>query len=310
MVFILALLSCDQENLNFSETETKISITQDVSIINGVVSFRSIESYTDLIENQDRTLKRDLVQKLDIVNGYQPFKSLKGKDSQNGRVNKSLSAEEVELIETNDFITTLINSDGLIQIGEYIFKIDLQTEKCFVLESRYNTEISDLVNGNTQNEKIMTFSTNDDVLYLLADGSKGTQQGRTQLFCTQSGARAKDHKDFDYESDRFRMDNKIVYQKVAVYFSLQAKTKVQYKSDAGIWVSNSDCGQRIRYFYRIKPKCKSTFEEEDFLEDDGCGNELNLRPYERSYGINKYWFTTRFYGYSFWSREYEIKDGY
>lgn len=227
-VFILALLSCDPESIDFSATEKKTSISQDVSVINGVVSFRSIQSYTDLIENQDGTFKKNLVQKLDEVDSYQPFKSLKIKDSPNGRVSKSLSTEEVELIDTNDFITTLINSDGLIQIGEYVFKIDLQSETCFVLESKYQAEIADLIIGNTQNERIMTFSTSDDVLHLLADGSKGTQQGRTQLFCTQSGASAKEDKGFDYESDRFRMDNKIVYQKVAVYFSLQAKTKVQY----------------------------------------------------------------------------------
>lgn len=57
-VFILALLSCDPESIDFSATEKKISISQDVSVINGVVSFRSTQSYTDLIENQDGTLKK------------------------------------------------------------------------------------------------------------------------------------------------------------------------------------------------------------------------------------------------------------
>lgn len=71
--------------------------------------------------------------------------------------------------------------------------------------------------------------------YIFYKKVKGTQSGRIELFCTQSGARAKDDKGFDYESDRFCMD-KVGYQKVAVYFLLQAKTKVQYKSDVGIWV--------------------------------------------------------------------------
>jgi len=57
-VFILALLSCDPESIDFSATEKKTSISQDVSVINGVVSFRSIQSYTDLIEIKTGLLKK------------------------------------------------------------------------------------------------------------------------------------------------------------------------------------------------------------------------------------------------------------
>jgi hypothetical protein len=309
MVLFVFLISCDTDHY-LSKPQIMVSISPTISVNDDIVSFKSIQAYTDLIDNQDAFVKMTLVQKLDDIEDYRSFKQLKIKGSSKSRVSKVLSIKEEELIDTNDFITTLLNSDGMLRIGNYLFKINLAAETCLVVDGDNEEDVADLISENTTNKKIMIFSTSDDVLYLLAEGSKGTISGRTELFCTQSGAPAKEDKGFDYESDRFRMDNKVVYQKVAVYFSLQAKTKIQYRSDLGVWVDNTDCNQRIRYFYRIKPKCRDEFEKESFLEDDGCGNELNLRPYERSYGLNKYWYATIFFGYSFWSRDYEIRYGF
>jgi len=115
------------------------------------------------------------------------------------------------------------------------------------------------------------------VLPLLIEGSKGTISGR--LFCRESNARGKKD-DFAYEPfyDDYRQDNKVVYQSVGIYFSLQAKTKMQYKNLVGLWVdAGITYGQKLRYYVRYEPKCRNVTENTATKEDDGPSNELNHR---------------------------------
>ena len=172
-------------------------------------------------------------------------------------------------------------------------------------------KIDDLKNENTENKSILIFSTDDDVLDLLEEGVKGTVNSKVELFCGESGADGHEAKHYDYaysSSDDFRQDNKVVYQKAGIYFSLQSKTKAQYKGWTGIWNETNACDQRIYYDVYYEPKCKSSTTRSGTLYDDGCGNELNYRPYETTRGLHHYRFDVDFYGLSFYSRHYHIED--
>lgn len=119
---------------------------------------------------------------------------------------------------------------------------------------------------------MMIFSTDDDVLDLLENGSQGTSGGRVQLFCGESGAKADKKDDYDVSpfDPNYRQDNKIVYQKAGVYFSLQAKTKVQYKGWTGIWGDGGPIyDQQITYYLKYEPKCKGITERYGTITDDG-----------------------------------------
>lgn len=71
----------------------------------------------------------------------------------------------------DDFLGQLLNKDGVIQIGENIFRIDLINEKVFVLDIKSKEkDYSDLIAGNAANKNIQIFSTDDDVLDIIMDG--------------------------------------------------------------------------------------------------------------------------------------------
>lgn len=183
----------------------------------------------------------------------------------------------------------------------------------YVLSNQFESEIEDLKAENTDNKNILVFSTNDDVLYLMDEGSKGTINGRSQLFCGESNAKGNKDESFVPEPfyDDYRQDNKVVYQSVGIYFSLQAKTKMQYKNLLGLWVdAGITCCQKIQYYVKYEPKCKGVTERSGTKEDDGNSNELNYRPYESTTGLHKYRYEAAFYGAGYWSRNYVIFDGF
>lgn len=150
----------------------------------------------------------------------------------------------------------------------------------YALNQQFESELNDLKSENTDNNNIIIFSTDDDVLYLIDEGSKGTTAGRSQLFCGESGAREDKDDSFVYEPiyGDYRQDNKVVYQKAGIYFSLQAKTKMQYKSLTGIWVdAGVTYNQQLNYYVKYEPKCKGVTERTGNKTDDGPSNEFKLQ---------------------------------
>jgi hypothetical protein len=265
-----------------------------------------------LVETSDAVTKSKFVRFLDEKSDYISLRKthLGFKRSAGAR---TLSVQETELIEGNEFLSSMLNEDGLIIIGEHYFKINLNSSKVYVLNIEFDEQINDLKEEKTDNKNILVFSTNDDVLYLIDEGSKGTINGRSQLFCRESNANGDKDDEFSYDlGDDLRQDNKVVYQSVGIYFSLQAKTKMQYKNILGLWVDAgvTCCTQKIEYYVKYEPKCKGVTERSGTKEDDGNSNELNYRPYESTRGLHKYRYEARFFGGGFWSRVYRIFDGF
>lgn len=307
-VFTLFLTACDQEVI---ETPKPIDAF-GVEFKDGILHFASEEAYAALVESQSSQDRADFMAFLNQRNGYT---SLRKAYTTNGRSSaaRTFSTAEQEIVDSNDLLSSILNEDGLVSIGDYYFKVNLATETVYALETRFENEIGDLNHENEMNRNIMIFSTDDDVLDLLASGSKGTSNGRTKLFCGESGARGKKDDGFDASpfDENYRHDNKIVYQKAGVYFSLQAKTKVQYKGWTGLWGDGGPVyDQRISYYVKYEPKCKGVTEKSGIKEDDGSSNELNYRPYESTRGLHKYRYEASYFGAGYWSREYVIADGF
>jgi hypothetical protein len=309
-VIFIALFFVACEN-SFVEEPSPIN-EFGVEFKNGALRFPTTEKYIDLLETGNDAIKSKLVSFLD---GKEDYISLRkshfgSKKSANARV---LSTEETELVETNEFLSSLLNQDGVILIGDHYFKVNLSKEKVYVLNAQSETDLEDLKNENTRNSNIMVFSTDDDVLYLLEEGTKGTINGRTELFCGESGADSKKDDSFAVEPvyGDYRQDNKVVYQKAGIYFSLQAKTKMQYKSLTGLWVdAGVTYNQQLNYYVKYEPKCKGVTERTDNKTDDGPSNELNYRAYESTRGLHKYRYEADFFGQGYWSRIYSIADGF
>ena len=139
----------------------------------------------------------------------------------------------------------------------------------------------------------MKFSTNDEVITLLEEGSTGTMtNGRAQgLFCREKNAGpGEDNDNYPY-GDGYRLKCKLKYIRAGVYFKLRAKVTNQVKN-LGIWMGQQ--GQlRIEYFADYKPKCR------DWVTKTGdvyevWGNEVKRIPYEATRALHKYTYNARF----------------
>lgn len=70
----------------------------------------------------------------------------------------------------NTFLARLVNEDGVLQIGNWIIRIDVKDSLVTVLEEANKTKFyQDFLNKTPQKE-IYRFKTTDDVLNLLAEG--------------------------------------------------------------------------------------------------------------------------------------------
>jgi hypothetical protein len=316
LMLILATSACaDLDNRPNVTINDKLALLDgNAFVAKGIVHFPDVNFYQGFIETRSEAKEKSLLKDLDESADYVSLKKVSGLKLKISKQGRTLGIKEIELAETNDFISTLINADGMISIGDYYFKINLNTEKAYVLRKEHLAQITDLENENIENKNIMIFNTSDDVLDLLEIGVKGTTTGRTQL-CFESGAAAKDDKEIrDYPncSINIRTDNKVVYQKVAIYFSLQAKTKIY--GFLGNWGPITSSGQTITYYFKFEPKCQGVTEESGIRTDGWPDNEMSYRPYERSYGLHKYIYQAKFatgdVGCSVSSRQFEIRDGF
>lgn len=79
---------------------------------------------------------------------------------------ESLSNDTLNTIE-DEFLSCILNQDRIIQIRNYIYRIDKENETVFALHVDKIRDYNDLLNENISNPNILKFSTEDDVFDLL-----------------------------------------------------------------------------------------------------------------------------------------------
>ena len=193
----------------------EISPFQDVvTVANNTVSFKSIQAYRNLIDNGTDETRAELVKFVNDVNGFRSLKEQVTAEAASGKT------KEQEVVADDDFLTLLLNQNGVIRLGEYYFKVDFNNEKVLVAR-----EQGDLL--NSQSKAVMSFSTSDDVLTLLEAGYTSSPEensgGRTEFLC--GGGCASYDLGTDYLQDPNQLLwNKITtrqrYVKAGIYFEL------------------------------------------------------------------------------------------
>jgi len=207
-----------------------------------------------------------------------------------------------------------LSPQGLIQIGDKIFRVDTLNKRVLVLDAEYKSELQSLINGDTTNSNIMIFSTHDEVLTLLEEGyTKSptiTPNARIRLFCKARFARPEEDKQMVYYgNDMYRMDNKVVYQDAGIYFSLQAKSKTEIKGVIG-W-NDHPISLRIHYEANWTPRCQSSGNAvQNYIGATAGNNIFTNRVYESSRALSNYSYRIRYTNQfaNFTTRDYFIED--
>jgi hypothetical protein len=78
----------------------------------------------------------------------------------------------------DEYLCSLLNTDGVIQIDNYIFKIDYLTQNCYAMNADYIDELTDLINMNSGNAHVLAFGSDDDVLDILLGTSYGYDENQ------------------------------------------------------------------------------------------------------------------------------------
>lgn len=179
----------------------------------------------------------------------------------------SLTTDQREAIEIeDDLLAMLLNPSGIIQVGNYIFKIDVVKDIVLVY------------NQNSISEKPLVLSVDDDVFDIL-EGKKDSDA---------KGCSAKNKvkgEDLGVES----MECKVVYQKAGIYFSLQSKIKKD--SWGGTLELYLSCGEGTSSY--VKNNDNTVYIIPQF--NDGGGNHsYHYRPYSGTKKLVNFHFTVGF----------------
>ncbi len=188
--------------------------------------------------------------------------------------------------EFDALFATLLNPEHLIQIGNYIFKIDMKNENVYVLNKEDYSNDESFSSNNT-----IIYSTHDNVLDLLETHSNSG--GGRESFCDPQKEGY-----YYWNTSGGQVMYKIVYQSAGIYHSLQAKIKKDHWGGAE-YISLSTDDLNGPCFARYKNHCDNYKDS-----DGGYDREYELRPYQSTRRLTA--FRWRIY---FYMRDYGITPG-
>ncbi|MEM6377227.1 MAG: hypothetical protein AAF705_03380 [Bacteroidota bacterium] len=274
------LFSCsEKEDQLFDVKEEVIPQTADIKDT-PVLTFNTRSDYDAIFTNPQLLEDKSKANK--------SFVSLKsridGFRSGDGLRNSTLQILEDTLFEGYGMLPKILNKDRIVKIGKHYIKIDLLEERALVLKEEHADQYTDLAASNIENENIMLFSTNDEVLELLSIGSTGKVQ-RIKNSCGDPTAVRKNCDPFSYNGNRRRLKAKVVYQRAAIYFSVLANAKAE-KRRLRIWSRDRNATCNTNYDFRFGLKCGRAYNEQGSVFSSS--GEATYRPYEGTTSLAYY----------------------
>jgi hypothetical protein len=149
----------------------------NVSLKGDRLAFASIADYKRAVDEPSEKTKKRFLGTVAALKGFTSF----------GQKQDSLLARQTTpgntLLIQDEYFAAILNTDLVVQIGDYIFRVNPSSERVYALPVANKKEYADLIAENTRNPNIRTFSTNDDVLDVIKGGGKGPEA----LSCHETG---------------------------------------------------------------------------------------------------------------------------
>lgn len=307
------------------------SVIPPLSANNGVFTFSSLAVYEEYADN---TADRD-----NIINLYTGSTGL-------------TTLAEIDTSENNEdndypeFLKMVLNTDSIFSFSHYLVKIDLPNHRALVIDANNSNAYQSLLTNDLNAAGMMNFSDDVDnaitVLTEIESGRLLPSQYTSAIEHSSSTARScpgaserKDKDDYPYIwyngtdpwsicpdlSILVAQDNKVVYQRAIVYFSLQSKIRSVFGCSSTNWIgaplffhANLIINGTVKFSKRCEPE--QTFVNLSAGRFRQAGAVKTWRPYEGSRSLSKYDFTVTFgakllgaTNYSL-SRQYHIIYGY
>ena len=228
IITVLLMFGCKQpsDDKHIDLTKNKFN----VSIKNNMLSFKSIEDYTQIANDSIGNNKKELVEFL--------------KKSSFNSLNKNKKESLYEKID-DDFLSSIITPKGFIEIGNHIYQINPRDEKVYVIPNNKPELINLISNKKFDNKLIKKYPIGENVIEMV----KNNGQTNAKLFCRESGcgeASQSGHlnlKDPKNGENCNWMDSSVSYNRYGIYFTLKAKCI-------------NKCPSRIMYYHKDPVKFK------------------------------------------------------
>lgn len=278
--------ACQQEQLNESLPEE--TQAPEVFFKNNYVAFNSIEVYDKTIVDLSKEKTLDDLKQIN----ENPLSNLKRSSDLN---------EELY----DDFLLSILNEDKIVQIGQWIIKVDMENEIVSVI-SEDNIDLIKNMVDDVENENIYKFTTEDDVLDLLEEGSKGTINAK-QLkgwFCRDPKAIAHRQTIWPPMPYLGELYVRIRYYKAGIYYSLYLIAEHSGGFNSGEYVDVT-----IRMGYVFLDRCGRSYDRYPYVQPETKtgrltgSNYIKKKVYESSRNLSKYYADAKFYlkMYQHWS---------
>jgi hypothetical protein len=159
-VAAVSIYSCKKETVTKPEGGSTLGIElaqtpsnlRNINGSNTCLNFLTFDDYEKAISPDQQTTLSSILQSFTTYTSY------------------SKSHPNDTLYGDKDF-TDLLNSDGVVQIQGYYFKVDPEIQKVFVLPVTDAAYFNDLISDAPSSGKVTMFSTNDEVIAMIKDGA-------------------------------------------------------------------------------------------------------------------------------------------
>jgi hypothetical protein len=246
-----------------------------VRIEEGHLVFESRASFDQLFQLPAQT-RTDLLNRLESSTDFISFREKQSAVITSNQ--KTINGCNVpdSLIEDNEDFFSTLDRDGVIQIGDDLFRLDYCNSKVFVIAAnvaQQGNNYNDFLSGNINNTNVGWFYTHVDVLDAISlnyrtmpdttqisDPEGIFSQAKTGLL-GKTKTESKFINDHDLpETPLSRiMDGKLAYDKWGIYFHFYGKEKYKYHALIGLWITAESSSEgtdnwRVEYKYEYLKK--------------------------------------------------------
>ncbi len=227
-----ALTACKKEIIatqDEAQKETMLVERLGLTADGKLLKFATLEAYEKAVDHEQAELQEEMLTSIKKASFPNYF-------SNSTVIEKNANAKEDH--EMDDFLGQLLNKDGAVQIGEHIYKVDLQKEKVFVIEVKNSiSDYSDLINGRTSNKNVKEYSFDDDVLELVESGVENQQNS---LLCNEDhlGNRYVETSVYDIPGygGVFKFWGDADYRRYGIYYSIVTTARSTVQGQIRIYV--------------------------------------------------------------------------
>lgn len=233
----ISLNSCKKDSLSDSKKETSFYKGLNIKSDGRMLIFKTIEDYQKIVENPTESIRFDFISKVS-----------KMKHNTYTEKNENLKSNDDSLLG-DDYLAQILNEDWIVQIGDYLYRVNKPEEKVYVLPAVNIDQYNDLVNQNKSNPNIRKFSTSDNVIELVEEGASG-EKG---LKCSEDGAGARQAYG-DYKLNlQTQISITVGYNKYGIYFPVKITATNHVGSKDKLYIQIENLWYHVRCGNTVGP---------------------------------------------------------